>query len=69
MITEQRHYDALVSSRNNLESLLLAINSDAPLECMVFDLREALYHLGQISGETTPDSVLEGIFSKFCIGK
>ncbi|MCK4691724.1 MAG: hypothetical protein KAT20_07945 [Desulfuromonadales bacterium] len=69
MITEQRHYDALVSSRKNLETFLSAIRGDKPLECVVFDLREALYHLGQISGETTPDSVLEGIFSKFCIGK
>lgn len=69
MITEQRHYDALIGCRNSLEQLRAALDSGLALEFLVFEIREALYHLGQISGETTSDVVLEGIFSRFCIGK
>jgi len=33
------------------------------------DIREALFHLGTITGEVSTDDLLESIFSKFCIGK
>ena len=33
------------------------------------DIRSALFHLGEITGEVTTDDLLENIFSKFCIGK
>ena len=69
LIAEQRHYDALISAGRNLEQLLEALLSNQPLEFLVFELREALYSLGQISGETTNDDVLAGIFSQFCVGK
>ncbi len=69
MITEQRHYDALLSAGRSLEQMLEALLSEQPLEFLVFELREALYGLGQISGETTSEDVLAGIFSQFCVGK
>jgi len=33
------------------------------------DIRQALFHLGEITGEITTDDLLANIFSKFCIGK
>jgi len=69
MLTEQRHFDALIACRQNLERLSNALKTGLPLEFLVFEIREALFYLGQISGATTPDSILEGIFSQFCIGK
>ncbi len=68
-ITEQRHYDALLAAQRNLEKFQEAFSADQPLEFLVFELREALHSLGQISGETTSESVLDGIFSQFCVGK
>ena len=40
-----------------------------PPEFLALELREALHAIGEITGETTPDEVLEQIFSKFCVGK
>ena len=69
VITERRHRDALLRAIENLESLQKSVNALAPLECLALELREALSALGQITGETTPDEILDHIFSQFCIGK
>lgn len=50
-----------------LENLL--DNNDASPEFLAMDLREALHAIGEVSGETTPEDVLDRIFSSFCIGK
>ena len=44
-------------------------NYDASPEFLALDLDEAIRALGEITGETTPDDILERIFSSFCIGK
>jgi tRNA modification GTPase len=69
VITERRHRDALLRAITALEGLLVSVDTLAPLECLAIDLREALSSLGQITGETTPDEILDQIFSRFCIGK
>jgi tRNA modification GTPase len=38
-------------------------------EFLTIHLRDALYSLGEITGETTTDDILDNIFSRFCIGK
>jgi tRNA modification GTPase len=40
-----------------------------PLEIVSLELREALAGLGEVTGETTPDDILDQIFTRFCIGK
>ncbi len=69
VITERRHRDALLSGKKALDELFLSAAAAAPRECLAMDLREVLGALGQITGETTPDEILEQIFSRFCIGK
>lgn len=69
IITNSRHRDALVRA---IESLKIAKNSLASGmsgEFIAVDLRDALNYLGEIIGLTTPDDILNNIFSKFCIGK
>ena len=43
----------------------MGISSDL----VAMDIRQALYHLGEITGEVTTDDLLGNIFGKFCIGK
>ena len=69
MLTERRHYEALLFCLKNLDNFLDLMTDNASLDLMAFELREALHYLGQISGETTTESLLDDIFSDFCIGK
>ena len=69
MLTERRHYEALLFCFESLERAEALLGNQPSLELLALELREALYHLGQVSGETTTESLLDDIFSGFCIGK
>jgi tRNA modification GTPase len=69
VVTERRHREALLLARDALKQLVSSAGESAPLECLAMDLREALSSLGLITGETTPDEILDQIFSQFCVGK
>jgi tRNA modification GTPase len=69
VVTERRHRDALTTAIASLQGVLMSVEALAPLECLAMELREALSALGQITGETTPDEILDQIFTRFCIGK
>ena len=69
ILTERRHREALAAAVTALDLFLAAAASSEPLECLAFELREVLADLGLVTGETTPDAILEEIFSRFCIGK
>lgn len=69
VITNQRHFEALQKSLDSVNRVEEAVNSGITTELLSYELRNALEHLGEISGEFTNDEVLGNIFSKFCIGK
>lgn len=69
VITNQRHYEALQKSFNSVQKVEEAVSMGIQTELLAYELRTALEHLGEISGEFTNDEVLGNIFSKFCIGK
>ncbi|MDH5032468.1 tRNA uridine-5-carboxymethylaminomethyl(34) synthesis GTPase MnmE [Chryseobacterium cucumeris] len=69
IITNQRHFEALRKSMNAVHKVKEAISFQISTELLAYELRNALEHLGEISGEVTNDEVLGNIFSKFCIGK
>jgi tRNA modification GTPase len=65
----QRQSAALLQARNSLEQVQLTITQQLPLDFWTIDLRGAIQALGEITGEEVTESVLDRIFSKFCIGK
>ncbi len=69
IITNLRHFEALKHAAQSLEQVLIGIDSEISGELLAFDIRKALFHLGEITGEVTTDDLLANIFSKFCIGK
>lgn len=66
-ITNARHLAQLQHAHATLSSSLA--NIDSPLDCISIDINTALSHIGNISGTSTSDKVLDEIFSRFCIGK
>jgi tRNA modification GTPase len=69
LITNLRHRDALAKVKSNIEKALLLKEGGEPIEFIVFELREGLNHLAEITGETCNEDILQEIFSRFCIGK
>lgn len=68
-ISRARHRDALVSARSALQRFLSGLGDGRELETLAIDLRDALLAVGQVTGVTATDDVLDVIFSSFCIGK
>jgi tRNA modification GTPase len=68
-LSRHRHRDALVKARSALERFVTNLAADLPPELLSCDLRDALHAVGEVTGETTPDDILDRIFSTFCIGK
>jgi tRNA modification GTPase len=69
IITNLRHYEALNNAYQSLNLVMDSIHSGLSGELMAIDIRKALFHLGEITGDVTTDDLLANIFSKFCIGK
>ncbi|MDO4604366.1 MAG: tRNA uridine-5-carboxymethylaminomethyl(34) synthesis GTPase MnmE [Helcococcus sp.] len=69
MITNIRHRDLLVKARDNIQNAIKDIKNGVPLDATEIDLRNAFNQLGEITGETIEEDVLDKIFKDFCIGK
>jgi len=69
IVTNTRHYDALLKSLEEIEKVQLGMDDGLSGDLMAIDLKEALYHLGEITGQVSNDELLGNIFANFCIGK
>lgn len=65
----QRQAAALTKAKISLEQCTDTISNKLPLDFWTIDLRGAIQALGEVTGEEVTESVLDRIFSKFCIGK
>jgi tRNA modification GTPase len=69
LVTNSRHYDALVKSLDEIQKVQEGIDQKLSGDLLAIDLKQAIYHLGEITGHVTNDELLGNIFSNFCIGK
>ena len=69
LISEKRHFDSLIKCSQYIDNSINNLKNQTSLEFIAFELREALLCLGHITGQTTTEDILDGIFSGFCIGK
>lgn len=69
IVTNARHYNALLKAQKAILQVQEGLNSNLTGDLLAIDIREALYHFGEITGEITNDELLGNIFSNFCIGK
>jgi tRNA modification GTPase len=68
-VTNIRHYESLIHTQEALENVLNGLDANITGDFLALEIRQALHHLGLITGEVTNDEILGNIFSKFCIGK
>ncbi|MCK9305487.1 MAG: tRNA uridine-5-carboxymethylaminomethyl(34) synthesis GTPase MnmE [Bacteroidales bacterium] len=69
LVTNSRHYQALTFANEALKRVESGLEKQLSTDLLTQDIREALFHIGEIVGEVSTEEVLGNIFSKFCIGK
>ncbi len=69
VITNARHAHCLNDYVNSLEAAVAEFESGADLECVSIDIRDAWNHIGEITGETVGEAIIDRIFENFCLGK
>lgn len=69
VVSNTRHYEALLHTEEALQRVEEGIQNRLSQDLLTTDLRDALYHLGTITGKITNDEILDSVFRNFCIGK
>lgn len=69
VVTNIRHFESLRNTNSSLNEVLQAIEMGVSGDLLALDIKNALHHLGEITGEITTEDLLDSIFRDFCIGK
>jgi tRNA modification GTPase len=69
IVSNVRHVDALRGTSDFLQAALAGIQNGMPVDLILIDLYHALDRLGEISGETVREDIIDRIFADFCLGK
>lgn len=69
IVSNARHFEAITRTLSALDDAEKGFESGLPTDLIATDIRSALHHLGEITGEITTDEILGNIFGKFCVGK
>ena len=69
IVSNSRHFEALSNALTAIKEVQNGIDLQISSDLFAIDIREALHHLGLITGEVTTEDLLGNIFANFCIGK
>jgi tRNA modification GTPase len=69
IITNSRHYDSLLKALSDVQRVQQGMDAQLSGDLLAIDIRQGLFHFGEITGEITSDDLLGNIFANFCIGK
>ena len=69
LVANARQLESLTRAREALGHAEATLSSGAPVDLLSGDLRTAIAAYGEVTGETVTEDVLDGIFSRFCVGK
>ena len=69
IVTNTRHYDSLLKALEEIQKVKWGLDSGISSDLMAIDIRQALFHFGEITGQVSNDELLGNIFANFCIGK
>ena len=69
IVTNMRHYQALMKAHTAIERVKEGLEAEISHDFLAQDIRECMFHLGEISGHISTDEILGNIFAHFCIGK
>jgi tRNA modification GTPase len=68
-VTNVRHRDILIKARESIKNGINTINNGFPVDCASIEFKEAYLKLGEITGDTAAEDIVDRIFSNFCVGK
>ena len=69
MVTKLRHKDQLLKANKNIVDAINGMELNMPLDCIEVDVKNCWTNLGEISGDTVSEDIIDKVFSEFCIGK
>ncbi|AFS79918.1 tRNA modification GTPase MnmE [Gottschalkia acidurici 9a] len=69
IVTSVRHRNQLLKAKENMKDALESINLGVPIDCVEVDIKNAYENLGEITGDTVGEDIIDKIFKDFCIGK
>lgn len=69
LVTNVRHKDLLVKAKSSMRKAMETLDRKLPLDLISIDINEALEYIGQITGESVREDIIDRIFSQFCVGK
>ncbi len=69
ILSNSRHFEALSKAYYAIENMEVGFENNVPSDLITIDIKDVLYHIGNITGEVSNNEILGTIFAKFCVGK